>query len=217
MMGLVYKDLMVLKKQILMYLSFYVFYGLLVSAGAFDLSILGGLTAMFGTLVTVSSMAYDEQAKWTKFAAATPVGRKGVVGGKYLLPLVVIPASALVTAAVEAALCLTGRTQEDLLEALLVTLICSAVAVLLNALILPLLFKFGTEKARVLFLLLFAVFFGGAMLLATMMKNGADFTAALHFGARLGPLTPILLAIAVAAAYALSYFISLGIMEKKEL
>lgn len=217
MMGLVYKDIMVMKKQLLIYLGFYVFYGLLVSAGAFDLSILGGLTVMFGTLVTVSSMAYDEQAKWDKFAAATPVGRKGVVGGKYLLPLVVIPVSALVTAAVEAILCLSGKSQEDLTEALVVTVICSAVGVLLNALLLPLLFKFGTEKARVLFMLLFVLFFGGAMLLATVAKDNESFGAALSFGVRMGPWTPILLTAIVAAAYALSYFISIGIMEKKEL
>jgi len=34
---------------------------------------------------------------------------------------------------------------------------------------------------------------------------------------RLGPMAPVLLIVATVAAYALSYFISLGIMEKKEL
>ncbi len=217
MMGLVYKDLMAMKKQLLMYLGFYVFYGCLVSAGAFDLSILGGLTAMFGTLVTVSSMAYDEQAKWDKFAAATPVGRKGIVAGKYLLPLVVIPVSTVLTGAVEAVLCLTGRSQEDLTVALVTTLICAVVTVFLNAFLLPLLIKFGTEKARVLFLLLFALFFGGAMLMASMAKDNGSLAAALSFATRMGPLAPVLLVVAVAAAYALSYFISIGIMEKKEL
>ncbi len=218
MIGLVYKDVMVMKKQLLYYLAFFVAYGFLSTTGTFPLgTIQGAMVSMAGIMVPMSSMAYDEQAKWDIFAAATPVGRRGIVGGKYLLALLTAGVAALVSAALAQTLLLTGLAEGDQAEVLFSILGCAVAAVFLNAVLLPILFKFGVEKSRILFLLLFALVFGGITLLAMVAKNGGDLGAALTFADRMGPLLPVLLVVAVAAAYALSYFISIGIMEKKEL
>ena len=42
--------------------------------------------ALIGLFLPMSSIGYDDQARWEKFAVATPAGRRGVVAGKYLLP-----------------------------------------------------------------------------------------------------------------------------------
>lgn len=217
MIGLVYKDMMVMKKQLFYYLAFFVVYGFLSATGTFSLgTIQGAMVTMVGIMVPMSSMAYDEQAKWDKFAAATPVGRQGIVKGKYLLSLLTTGAAALISAALALLFLLTGLVEGDRAEVLFSILGCAVAAVFLNAVLLPILFKFGVEKSRILFLLLSALVFGGITLLAMVAKNGGDIGGVLNFADRLGPLASLLLVIAVAAC-ALSYFISLGIMEKKEL
>ena len=81
MIGLVYKDLMVLKKHLRYYMIFLVVYGGMTAAGMGP-GILGAVICIVGMILPMSSIAYDEQARWDKYAAATPAGRAGIVGGK---------------------------------------------------------------------------------------------------------------------------------------
>ena len=214
MMGLVYKDIMVMKKQICYYLAFFVVYGFLSVTGVLPLgTILGAMVAMVGIMVPMSAMAYDEQAKWDKFAAATPVGRRGIVGGKYLLALLTIGTTGLLSSAVALVLLLTGLADGDVVEFLLSILGCALAAVFLNAVLLPIIFHFGVEKSRVLFLILFALIFGGVGLLSwAAQKSGG-----LHLPQLSTPLVFAVLLAAAVAALAVSYPISLGIMGRKEL
>ncbi len=210
MMGLVYKDVMVMKRSLLYYLGFFAVYGFLSVTGVFPLgTILGAMVTMVGIMVPMSSMAYDEQSKWDKFAAATPVGRQGIVGGKYLLALLTVGMGTLLSSAMALVLLLTGLAEGDTVEFLLSILGCALVSVLLNAVLLPILFRFGVEKSRILFLLLFAFVFGGVVLLSQVAKGNG--------GLSLPELPhPLVILALVLAAVAVSYRISLGIMSRKE-
>ena len=63
MIGLIYKDIMALKKQLSILIVFIFVYGGLCLVGAFDFSILGALIAVFGLTVPMSSVTLDEAAR----------------------------------------------------------------------------------------------------------------------------------------------------------
>lgn len=214
MMGFVYKDFFLLRRQISYLAILFLLYTVLSAAGVFGSYILPAIVVIMGMVFPMSSFSYDEQARWDKFAAATPVGRKGVVAGRYLFALLLILISSAIVAALQLLLSLSGLVEQPISELLLPVLACAVAALLMDAIFLPLLFRFGAEKARILGMILFVVIFAGCA--------GAGFLAG---GAQQSPslsVQALLLAIAVAAAAAVaalwvSYCFSQRIYAKKEL
>lgn len=213
MTGMVYKDFCVLRKQAAYYLLFLVVYAALVAAGAFPSGILAGLVVVTGMMLPMSSFSYDDQARWDKYASSTPAGRGGVVGGKYLFAVAATLAASVVAFLAYQILTLLGISGDTMTEAAFAVLACAAATLVLNAVILPLLFKFGAEKSRVISMVLFVAVFGGCIALGSLLEN-----------ASLPPLPawlltalPGLLGLAGVGGFAVSYFISRGIYEKKEL
>ena len=96
MIGFVYKDFLILRRQILYYLFFFGLYAVLAAIGAFPAMILSVMLTMTGMMLPMSSFSYDDLARWDRYAAATPAGRQGVVAGKYLFALGCILGSAAV-------------------------------------------------------------------------------------------------------------------------
>ena len=214
MFGFVCKDFFVGRKNTLYYFGFLVIYGVLSAAGVFPYSILAGIVAMVGLMLPMSSFAYDDQARWEKFAAATPAGRRGVVQGKYLFTLLVTLAASVLSGALLTALYLLGKTDAEVWwEPLAVVGACTCFTLLLDSVFLPFLLKFGSEKARMLTMLVFAAVFGGMALLAFLVEHGFHFPAPSPLFVT---LVPILLVAAVIAALGVSYGISQRVYRKKE-
>lgn len=213
MIGMVYKDFMVLRKQLGYYLAFFVLYGVLAFAGVFDSSIFAALIVVIGIMLPMSSVGYDDQAHWAKFAASTPAGRRGVVGGKYLFALLGTLACAVPVVAVMSVMLLTGLMEGELTVFLLTAAACAGTSLLINAVLLPLLLKYGSEKSRIIMIVLFAAIFGGSMLLARLASGGG----LPAIPAWVANALPVVLVLAAAGAFVISYFISLGIYEKKAL
>lgn len=213
MTGMVYKDFCVLRKQAAYYLLFLAVYAVLVATGAFPSSVLAGLVVVTGMMLPMSSFSYDDQARWDKYAASTPAGRGGVVGGKYLLAAAATLAASIVAFLTYLILFLLGISGSGMAEAAFVVLSCAAVTLVLNAVILPLLFKFGAEKSRVISMILFVGVFGVCIAAGPLLKNAALPAPPAWLLAAL----PGLLGLAAVGGFAVSYFVSRGIYEKKEL
>lgn len=214
MFGFVLKDFYVMRKNINYYFGFLVLYGVLSAAGVFPYSVLAGLVALVGLMLPMSSFAYDDQARWDKFAAATPAGRRGVVGGKYLFALLGTAAASVLVAAILTAMALLGTVEAEVWwEPLAVVAACTCITLLLDSIFLPFLVKFGAEKARILSMLVFGVVFGGMALLALLVENGVTLP---HIPEAVIVLLPWLLVAATVALFAGSYALSLGIYRKKE-
>lgn len=215
MFGLVIKDFYVMRKNVTYYFGFLVIYGFLAACGVFPYSILAGMVAMVGLMLPMSSFAFDDQAKWEKFAAATPAGRRGVVQGKYLFALLGTLGSAVLVGAILMVMSLLGTVEtEAWWEPLAVVGACACVTLLVNSVFLPFLLKFGAEKARLMGLLVFAMVFGGMALLAFLVERG--FTIP-EISPAAVTLIPVLLVAVTAAALWASYAISLEIYKRKEL
>ena len=83
----------------------------------------------------------------------------------------------------------------------------------LDAIILPFLLKYGAEKARVISMITFVVIFGGAVLLGGLAKNQITLPTP---PAWLLTALPVLLGLLAIGGYLISYFIAQGIYAKKE-
>ena len=202
------------------YLLIMVVYAMLAMTGTFTYSVISAFTVMLGSVAPMSAFAYDEQAKWDKFAAATPVGRQGVVKSRYLFTLLLLLGGGVLSTVVSMAVVRFGKADvEAWWEPLVVTAVILLLGVALNTVILPLLFKFGAEKSRIISMAIFVGVFGGMAALSWVSgKDRGELSGVMDTLASLPPA--LLVAIPVAVIFALfwlSYRLSVGIYQKKEL
>jgi len=213
MKGLLYKDIVVLRKQISTLLVFVLVYGGFCVAGVFDFSIIGALIAVFGLTIPMSSVALDDTSHWDRYAAATPAGRKGIVAGKYLFTLLVILVSGLAGTAIMLVLSVVGLTDSPFQELTVVTASCASVTLLLDAILLPFMLKYGAEKARLISMITFVVIFGSVVLLGGLANNGANMP---QLPGWLVTALPVVFGLASVGGFVLSFAVSLGIYNRKE-
>ena len=197
MTGLIYKDFLALKGHLTTYLVFFLVYGGLCLSGVFTASVLCGMVV----------------SRWNRFAIATPACRRGVVTGKYLFTLLVTLASTVFVSLLLVVLALAGGLEEPLSELLLSALACAGIALIMNAVALPLLLKFGAEKARMVSMALFLLVFAGFALLGLAADRGLALPAP---PAWVLTALPGLLAILAVGGFALSYCIAQAIYARKE-
>ena len=213
MTGLLYKDFLALKGHLSTYVVFFVIYGGLCAAGVFSPSVLGGMVVLISIITPMTTVTSDDISRWNRFAIATPACRRGVVAGKYLFTLLMVLLSTAVVSLLMVALSPTGRLDAPLGEVLLAVLACGGIALLMNAVVLPLLLKFGAEKARMISMALFLVVFGGFALVGLAAGNGFTLPAP---PAWLIAALPGLLALLAVGGFVLSYFIAQAVYAKKE-
>ena len=151
MTGLLIKDLLTLKKTFALYLLIVAFYAILgLKTG--DAGMMGGYLAVLAAILPVSSLSYDERCRWPRYAAALPVSRRLMVAEKYVLAL----GLGLLGLGLCLLFVLTGG-QAGRAENLGLCLLFFLMGQLFNAVILPLMFRFGTERGRVLMVAVMAV------------------------------------------------------------
>ena len=214
MTGLIYKDFLALKGHLSTYVVFFVIYGGLCIAGVFSPSVLAGMVVLISIITPMTTVTSDDISRWNRFAVASPACRRGVVAGKYLFTLLMVLLSAVLVAVLLVVLALAGGLGDgSLAEYLLATLACGGIALLLNGVTLPLLLKFGAEKARMISMALFLVVFGGFALVGLAAGNGFNLPAP---PAWLIAALPGLLAILSVGGFVLSYFIAQAVYAKKE-
>ena len=211
MMGLVKKDFYLAAGLARSYLIVAAIFLVLSLAGIYEFSFLSSFMSLLCIMLPVNVFSYDEQAKWDKYAAALPGGRRAGVQARYVFTLIVSAGAVVLGGAVGAAACLLDPTTGEMLwEMVLSTAAGGSVGILLNAVMLPLMFKFGVQKGRLYLALvlaiLFGAFLGGVAALASAVQE---------------PSVLILPLAAIPAAGLLalvpSYFLSLRIFRKKDL
>ncbi|MEG1783233.1 MAG: ABC-2 transporter permease, partial [Oscillospiraceae bacterium] len=86
MKGLILKDLYVLSKTFKVYgvlLLFYGVFGLTTGQPNFMM----GMVCVLLAMLPITSLAYDERAKWDKYALTMPINKNDIVLSKYALGL----------------------------------------------------------------------------------------------------------------------------------
>lgn len=214
MKGLMMKDVLNLRQYGKQLIMIYIFYIICSLMGMWDLSFFVALAIMIGGTSFLSTITYDDMAKWDIYALTMPVTRKDLVDSKFMLLIGSMTANALLTMTMALGFQLIQGKAAPL------ELMATAGAVLLVGLAgfsatLFLSFKLGAEKARIFLMVIFLVPTIVVFGLATLAKKGG-------FKLDLAFLEQNLLLILVGAAAVLvavivvSYTLSLKEMAKKE-
>lgn len=216
MIGLVYKDLLCLRKSAVSYVVGVLIYFILTAVDVLDMSIFAGILAMMVSLLPFSSFSFDHAAKWDCYGLALPVSRTKTVAARYVTVLLTTAAALALTLLGGGAMAMLGRLIEW--EVYLMTVaVCMGLSVMVNVLLLPILYWFGAERARIAFMgvlggVILAAFvvlqlLGGLAWLESWPDPAPAFAAAMPFAV-----------VGVGAALlAVSYLVSCRIYAKKEM
>lgn len=151
MTGLILKDFLILRRTLRSYLLILAIYVAVAFLGYWSASFVGGFMMVMVAMLPMNVFAYDKQAQWDVYGLSLPVGRTKTVAARYLAVLIMFTASAVLTTVLGVVLTIAGRMEESLGEYLLACAICVVMSMLVNAMMLPILYKFGPEQARIMF------------------------------------------------------------------
>jgi ABC-2 type transport system permease protein len=110
------------------------------------------MSGILCSMMVTTTFSFDDNSKWMKYAMVTPITRKDMVTSKFVV-LLIFSAIGAVTGLIIGSIggvILHKVSFGDILTLLLVGVTSLAIAVIIGSMSIPLLFKFGAEKARML-------------------------------------------------------------------
>ena len=199
MKALLIKDLLSLKgqaKSLLLVLAVWFVISFINGSGLFFTA----LSVIYGMLLPLTTLSIDEKSRVERYMMSMPVTRAELALSRYVLGVLGL----LALGALGIGACLV--IGDSLEEAIGASAACFCIALLLLGLTLPIVYKFGTDKARVICIAVYMVAF-----------LAVGFIAA-HFGIEPDDLSGafFLLPLLSVAALALSARISVKIYDRKE-
>ena len=210
MTGLVLKDILVLRKSLKTYLLFLIFYFVMALLDLFSIAFITAFVQIIVMILPMSSFAYDDLAKWDRYAMTLPLGRRAVVRAKYLFVILMILGAAAFALLSSVALSITAA--EPVAENLAAGVGALSVGLLAVDLTLPLNYKLGPERARPF---LYAIIFIPVILIVLAARagllDGLDQISPAMVLPLLG-LIPLLILLGLP----ISYLVSCRIVEQKE-
>ena len=213
MIGFVKKDWYILRKQMRTYAMILVVYALLSISGVWGSNLIAAMVALVTLMCPLTAFAFDQATRWDAYACSLPDGGKGAVAGRYLSTVSVWFMATVLCCVISAVLWAAGLLEGNVLELLVGNLVSGATGLLMAAVTLPLCYKFGVERGRVLMTLVFVCIFVG--ILATPGLVGGLLPAAMDTEMLvIGGL--VCFVVLVVAGLYLSYRISRAIYLKKE-
>lgn len=213
MKGLLLKDIYNMRKvgkQYLLILLFFTCYCFFLKNPSF----FPMMTVMSFSMLVLTTMGYDEAAGFDKYALTLPLNREDLVRAKYLLLVLLLVFSFVLgmLGSTLIGLFMQGDT-EPILDQMLSVATVAVIFLLVYATILPLVFKLGVEKARMMMMVCYIAVFAGIFIV---------FKLAVGLGAsgelmeeKMMILVPV--AVILTVLYLIgSYFVSIRIIRKRE-
>ncbi len=209
MIGLIKKDLLLIKSNLKSLLLIFVLFIFMSFNGVFDITF---LLPFICIMLFISTFSYDDFNHWNAYASCLPCGRENVVKSKYLATFLLTIFVSLLGVCLSI---LIGVSKESLdMEAIVSSILGCFVAIcIMIAIMYPLLFKYGSEKGRiVLFTFIFAVSIIGGLLIKVV-----DASIINRFVEILDrPISYVVIPLLFLGIVIISYFISKRIYLKKE-
>ena len=209
MKGLLLKDLFVVSEFVrVLTLMVIVFIASMMAIDGF--SVIGAMISLLVVSLVISSFSYDDLAHWASFAATLPVSRRKLVASKYLF-LLLLGVLAVVFNGLVSVLFAALQPGVSLAEQFVTGILISMAACIIDFVLIPLIYKYGAEKSRMMMMMVIVVIFGityGGAELLKMLNIGTDWIT-----------LPILIggiAAAFLASLLISWTCSVKIVEKKE-
>lgn len=202
MKGLLLKDWYLTVRYGKMQLIFAVVYGV-IGAVLPEANAFVALPVMLIALLPNTIYAYDEREKWTTYVRALPVTDAQYVTGKYLYGAICLAVYfALLTVAN-----LAFRTEGFAGQFMMFFV----GGLLMPSIMMPFMFRFGTEKGRLAYLIVFGSGMAAALALANSTFFSDVFAAVERFGVPWWSLYPIAIAL-----YVLSWRLSIVLYRSRK-
>ncbi len=186
MKGLLYKDAVTLMKQLKLFPMMILIFAVIPGYNLITFAL------VYCAMLPFSAMAYDERSKWNRLAAMLPYSDVQLVLWKYILGWLSVLGATLLAAVAQLAILLIRGPQAELAAMLLTLVVSASTSLILLALSLPFLYRFGVERGRMTFIA--AIVLGTVGV--TLFSNAASFDLNEHASSILVLLAP---ALAVAA------------------
>ena len=136
-------------------------------------SFLSGMIILLMSMLPITSFSYDQHAKWDLFSQTLPISRKQSVLGKYALGVIAIGIGVLLATVLNVAVALLKSLELDLLYLVEGNGLIALVALLYISILLPLVYRFGVEKSRMLMIVVLAI---PSVIAIGLSKAGIIFT-----------------------------------------
>ena len=208
MLGLIKKDLLMIKSNLKLVLIVFIVFFIMAIQGGFDISF---APAFISVMLFMSTFSYDEYNKWDAYAITFPNGRKNIVKSKYIATLILIFVSIVITILLSI---IVGYLKNDINYESIFSIMagCGFSVILIQSIMYPLIFKFGIEKGRM------GLFIGafGITAIIGMFSKVINVKIPPHFLLFIENYWIIVVAIVTIIMLAISYIISQKIYLKKE-
>lgn len=185
-------------------------FGVIFIPQAGGVSFIAVTVFMMSSLV-ISTISMDDFVKWDKYALTLPLSRKDIVKSKYELLLLLSVTGAAIGLVVSIIYnVIVGEASAE--DILMMGIMMVAISIALLGIVMPVIYKFGVEKARILMMV--CIFLPIVLILGLVY-------AAENLGIDLPEVSNLLLIVMTliisAAVFLLSYFVSLRIYSKTDL
>jgi len=212
MKGLLIKDLYELVRQCKFVLILCFVYIVMSMAGE-NAAFFATFSIIFSSMLPITIIALDERNKWDSYAVTMPYTRKEMVLCKYLLSLLAIFIMSLLYIVMRLLVLLITKGDFTLFsDSVMILFPVILMAVFVNSINLPVVFKFGAEKGRLAIMLTYAGI-GGVIGAASALRDDS-----INFLLNIvSNVPPFMFLIISAVLMIISYFISAKFYEQKEL
>ncbi len=201
MLGLIKKDLLIIKSNLKILIILFFVYGVMALRGEMDLSF---VLPFMSVVIMMSTFSYDTYNKWDAYVCSLPNGRKNSVTAKYLATIILLAITTIIMTTLAVIISYT-HTKAVSFGDILMTVFGSVFAtILLQSFMYPAIYKFGVEKARI------GIFIGvfGVAIIASIIAKFINFESLFQ---KLDALNnywmiifPIIMIIVLYASYKLS-------------
>lgn len=210
MKGLLLKDFYMAAKYLrAFYIVIVVFLVTSVFANNAEYAFFSVFPMVLAGLSSITLLSYEEHSKWNVYSNVLPVSRKMLVAEKYIWVLAsVIIMSILSTLAHLISMSINGNV---VLSGVLGNIaLFMSLGLFGPSIMLPFIFKYGVEKGRIVYYIVVGVLCGGSTMVATGSGN------ALSNVITVNQIEISILIISI-IVFAVSWYISIKIYEKREL
>ena len=168
MSALILKDYYVIFRQMRIFLLLVLVFSCI--PGAFYST----FAVVYAAMLPYTALAYDERSRWDQMAAMMPYADRDIVLGKYVFGWLFTAAAAAATFVLQTVLAAVWPGAEGPSVPVILLSVCVAVCIL--DITLPMMFRFGVEKARLaMFLIIFLVCAGAGAISVIDQSGGPDF------------------------------------------
>ncbi len=164
---------------------------------------------LFSAMLPVTLYSYDEREHWTSYSASLPVSRAQFVSAKFLFGLLSIAVFVTVYILIRSVVALLVPRLAVSCLSILIT--GAGIALILPALTLPLMLRFGAEKGRILYLILVGALVASEIVLMNRSGEGPSMIDMAP------PAAPAILCAAALLLYAASWLLSIRLYSRRDL